>query len=122
MTKNALVIEEYDNLAARHPDIISFMDADKGDDFCSATFWAYCNSKGEGKSLLDFNSTIWDKYVKAVTVSMRRFGIKEFTISSTDCGIVRTLALFEAEGAKLQGLTSIKGFIGENPAILMRLA
>lgn len=121
MTNETVVIREYDNLAAKHPDLASFMDADKGTDFCPATFWAYCNSKGEGKSLLDFHSTIWDKDVKAIVASLRKFGIEEFTISSTACGIVETLALFEAEGAKVQGLTSVKSSAEEIPAILMRV-
>lgn len=121
MKEKALVIEEYDNLAANNPDIVSFTDTDKGADLCPTTFWSYCYSKGEGKNLLDFNNTIWDKDVKAIMASLRKFGIEEFTVSSTACGIVRTLALFEAEGAKVQGLTSVKRFMDEIPAFLLRV-
>lgn len=121
MKENTIVIKEYDNLVVSYPDIVSFNKADEGEDFCSALFWAYCHSKGEGNSLLDFHDVIWDKDVKAITASIRKLGIEEFAISSTACGIVSTLGLFEAEGAKVHGLTRVKSVTGEVPVILMRI-
>lgn len=122
MANKIVVIKEYDELIARNPTPESFRNADKGPDFCPATFWAYWNSQLNCQSLLDFSGTICDKDIKAITGSLRKLGIKEFTISSTACGIIKTLALFEAEGAKVQGLTSVKGLEGDIPAVLIRIA
>ena len=78
---------------------------------------------------LDISGVIWDKDIQGKVKAMKDAGISEFTISDTSCGIVRTLAVFEENGAKLQGLTSVKSGwcdfeTGEDemkPAFLMKI-
>ncbi|MBQ4401180.1 MAG: hypothetical protein II832_03330 [Synergistaceae bacterium] len=78
---------------------------------------------------LDISGVIWDKDIPEMVKAMKGAGVTEFTISDTSCGIVRTLAVFEENGAKLQGLTSVKSGwcdfdTGEpkmKPAFLMKI-
>lgn len=80
-------------------------------------------------TIKDFNGTIWDRDIPAIVTGLKEKGIKEFTISNTASGLLKTLAIFEANGAKVQGLTSIKGDYLDTqtgelvtiPAMLMRI-
>ena len=54
--------------------------------------------------MVDISGTIWEKDIPGKVKAMKDAGISEFTISDTSCGIVRTLAVFEENGAKLQGV------------------
>ena len=74
------------------------------------------------ETIRNISGTIWDKDIPAIVAGFKAEGISEFTISDDPCGMLRTLAVFEANGAKLQGLTSVKNFAGEIPALLMQIA
>ena len=74
------------------------------------------------ETIRNISGAIWDKDIPAIVAGFKAEGITEFTISDDPCGVFDTLALFEANGAKVQGLTTIKSSVGEIPAILMRVA
>ena len=92
-------------------------------------FNAYCDSKGCNRDLLDISGSFWPKEIPAMIGEMKAEGISEFTISDSRCGITEILAVFEDNGAKLQGLTYIdcgrlNGKTGEpemKPAFLMKI-
>lgn len=71
-------------------------------------FWAYNHSKEAGNELIDFDEVIWDYDIPAITACLREEGITEFTISSTFSSLIETLAAFEKEGIKMDGLTTTK--------------
>lgn len=74
------------------------------------------------ETIRNISSTIWDKDIPAIVAGFKAEGISEFTISDDPCGMLRTLAVFEANGAKVQGLTSVKSPVGEISAFLMQIA
>ena len=74
------------------------------------------------ETIRNISGAIWDKDIPAIVAGMKAEGISEFTISDDPCGLLKTLAVFEANGAKVQGLTTIKSLAGEIPAILMQMA
>lgn len=93
-------------------------------------FWAYRTSKEEsGNDLIDFNEVIWDYDIQPIVEECRALGIEKFTISSTFSSLIPTLAEFEKQGCKMEGLTQVKsrhtdwqtGKRAEIPAILMSL-
>ncbi len=92
-------------------------------------FNAYCDSKGYNRDLLDISGSFWPKEIPAMIEEMKAEGVAEFTVSDSRCGITEILALFEDNGAKLQGLTYIdkgrlNGKTGEpemTPAFLMKI-
>ncbi len=73
-------------------------------------------------TIRNISGTIWDKDIPAIVAGFKAEGISEFTISDDPCGMLRTLAVFEANGAKVQGLTTVKSPAEEIPAFLMRIA
>ena len=74
------------------------------------------------ETIRNISGAIWDKDIPAIVAGMKAEGISEFTISEDACRLLKTLAVFEANGAKVQGLTSVKSPAGKIPAILMRVA
>ena len=74
------------------------------------------------ETIRNISGAIWDKDIPAIVAGFKAEGISEFTISEDACGLLKTLAVFEANGAKVQGLTTIKSLAGEIPAILMQIA
>lgn len=68
---------------------------------------AYLYSLEAGNEIPNFGEVIWDNDVEAILADCRRFGIKEFTISSTFSGVIATLARFENLGCKMEGLVKI---------------
>lgn len=81
------------------------------------------------RGLLDISGSFWPKEIPAMIAEIKAEGISEFTISDSRCGITEILAVFEDNGAKLQGLTYIdcgrlNGKTGEpemTPAFLMKI-
>lgn len=77
----------------------------------------------------DINGTFWAKDIPDMVRGMKAEGITEFTVSDSRCGIAEILAVFEENGAKLQGLTHIDSGLrdfrtGEakmKPAFLMKI-
>ena len=71
------------------------------------------------EAIRNISGTIWDREIPGIVRILRAEGVSEFTISDDPSGMLDTLSVFEAHGAKLQGLTTIEG---GNPAFLMKLA
>lgn len=70
-------------------------------------YFAYWNSVAANTEIMDFDDVIWDKDVQPILENCKRFGIKEFTVSSTYSGVVETLDLFQNAGCKVVGLIKI---------------
>ncbi|KIR03797.1 hypothetical protein P261_02612 [Lachnospiraceae bacterium TWA4] len=74
----------------------------------STLYWAYRTTREESKNdLLDFDDGIWDYDIPEIAKTLKKEGIKEFTISSTFSGLIATLAKFEEQGIVMNGLTTI---------------
>ena len=94
-----------------------------------AVFSAYCDSKGRNRDLLDISDALWAKDIPEMVEEMKAEGITEFTISDSRCNIAEILAVFEDNGAKLQGLTKIPTGFNDfetdepemKPAFLMKI-
>lgn len=71
-------------------------------------YWAYDHSKEAGNDLIDFDEVIWEHDIEEMVTFFKENGIKEFTISSTFSSLIETLAEFEKQGCKMQGLTKVK--------------
>ena len=70
-------------------------------------FWAYRRSQKNGNDLIDFNEVIWDADVEHIAETFKKEGIDEFTISSTFSGLIATLAAFEKNGYRMDGITEV---------------
>ena len=68
---------------------------------------AYFYSDEAENDLINFAEVIWDHDIDAIIENCRRFGITEFTISSTFSSLIITIAEFEKRGCKLEGLVEI---------------
>ena len=68
---------------------------------------AYFYSLEAGNDLINFGEVIWDYDIDEIIENCQRFGITEFTISSTFSSLILTIAEFEKKGCKLQGLVEI---------------
>lgn len=81
------------------------------------------------ETIRNISGSIWEKDIPAIVADFRAEGISEFIITDEACGLIGKLAVFEANGAKVQGLTQIKSSFldfetGEPemiPAILMKV-
>ncbi|WP_026524733.1 DUF7698 family protein [Butyrivibrio sp. MB2005] len=95
---------------------------------------AYFYSQTAGNRLINFGEVIWERDIEEILENCRRFGIKDFTISSTYSGLLTTLAEFEKHSCHMVRLIEINsniddwkaGLEGESkkeiiPALLMRL-
>lgn len=69
--------------------------------------WAYKYSLDAGNELPNFADVIWEKDIEEIVAGMKKYGIKEITISSNFSGLIGTLAEFEKHGLKMAGLTEI---------------
>lgn len=70
-------------------------------------FWAYRKSIEAENTLIDFSEVIWDQDVKPIAETFKEEGIDEFTISSTFSSLIATLAAFEKNGYRMDGLTEV---------------
>ena len=68
---------------------------------------AYFYSLEAGNDLINFGEVIWDYDIDPILENCRRFGIKEFTISSTFSSLILTIAELQKKGCKLDGLVEI---------------
>lgn len=59
---------------------------------------AYFYSQDAGNDLINFSEVIWDHDIDEILEDCRRFGITEFTISSTFSSLVVTIAELEKRG------------------------
>lgn len=89
---------------------------------------AYFYSEEAGNDLINFDDVIWDYDIDEIIENCQRFGITEFTISSTFSSLILTIAEFEKKGCKLQGLVEInsrhddwKACFEEKPSVKERI-
>ena len=68
---------------------------------------AYFYSLDAGNDLINYGEVIWDYDIDPIIENCRRFGIKEFTISSTFSSLITTIAEFQKRGINLDGLIEI---------------
>jgi hypothetical protein len=68
---------------------------------------AYFYSREAGNDLINFDEVIWDYDIDGIIENCRRFGIREFTISSTFSSLIVTIAELEKRGLHLDGLVEI---------------
>lgn len=71
-------------------------------------YWAYESSKEAGNDTIDFSKVIWDYDIEPIVKACRAYGIDHITISSPFSGLIETLAEFEKQGCKMDGLTKVK--------------
>ena len=102
------IISEYEDIMARLQSEGKPYWAVKDDEANYTMLKAYFNSKKDGKELLDFNDIIWDKDIKAIADAVRRFGIREFTISVQASAIIDILTAFQDLGIRLEGITKVQ--------------
>ncbi|MGI6256614.1 MAG: DUF7698 family protein [Anaerovoracaceae bacterium] len=69
---------------------------------------AYYQALQAGNDLPNFTEVIWDRDIEPIIEDCKKYGITEFTISSTFSGLITTIAEFEKRGCKLEGLTEVK--------------
>ena len=85
-------------------------------------FRAYEQTKNADNKRLDLNDVIADEEVRPIAETVRRLGIKEFTISAGSFGIIRTLAAFAELGIKTADIITVNSRFNERiPAFLMRV-
>ena len=77
---------------------------------------AYEKSKNQEFKLIDFNITLCSGEVKRVLMDLKRFNIKEFTISA-ESDIIQMLKDFVDLGCVIVGVETIKKSRGDVPAI-----
>ena len=83
---------------------------------------AYEQTKNAGNERLDLNDVIADEEVKPIAETVRRLGIKEFTISAGSFGIIKTLAAFAEFGINMAGIITVNSRFNERiPAFLMKV-
>ena len=118
----ALFIEEFEA-------VLKSADKSKATVINNTMFSAYYRSKEKGKARLDFDDVIFDSDVKVIAEAARKFGLKEFTISSHNSGLIETLSKFEEVGIKIKGMVKVhyhSPYEPEKeeviPAILMKIA
>ena len=124
MEAKTVYIEEYEPILKRLINSGSMFWKVSEDEANPTMFNAYCNSKGEGKALLDFNDVILDTDVQPIAETLRRARINEFTISIHQKNILEILAAFSDLGVVVQGITRIEKWrCGEQeaPAFLMKV-
>lgn len=123
MSNNVVVIEEFEEILAELTASGKAYWNVSEDKVNRTLFCAYCKCKESGNQLIDFNEIIWDYDVKPIASTLRRFGIREFTISSAASNLFENLAAFKANGVKVKDTVYVNNFSGERkvPAILMKV-
>ena len=70
---------------------------------------AYADAQNRSNACIDFSECIWEKEIPQMVADLKRFGITEFTLSSTYSSIVKTAWIFQQNGCSLEGMEEIKG-------------
>ena len=117
MTNKAAVIREFEEILSGKRDF------DKTQDNWTL-FKAYENSKNVGNARLDFDDVIWDYDIKPIADTLRKSGIKEFTISVHQGNLLEILTAFQELGIFIKGMVKVKVrfLTNEASAILMQVA
>ena len=106
-------IEEFDKILAE--------ETKSGQGINHVLFWAYEMSVENNNNYLNFADTIWPDDIAPIVETCRKYGIKEFSISSTCSGLTTTLADFEKHGCKVCGLTKANLVYGRKTASAIKL-
>lgn len=69
---------------------------------------AYYDALQAGNDLPNFSEVIWERDIEPIVEDCKKYGITEFTISSTFSGLITTIAQLEKSGCKLEGLTEVR--------------
>lgn len=93
----------------------------KETNICNQFLAAYEKSKNQELGLIDFDISLCNSEVKRVLMDLKRFNIKEFTISA-ESDIIQVLKDFVDFGCEIVGIETIKKSCGDVPAIRMRVA
>ena len=105
----------------KYEEILSGKRPFNGDTDNEALFIAYAQNKISNNERLDLNDVIADEEVRPIAETVRRLGIKEFTISAGSFGIIRTLAAFAELGIKTADIITINSRFNQRiPAFLMK--
>lgn len=72
------------------------------------TVKAYRHSVETGNKRMDFSDISRTDEIPQVVADLRRFGIKEFSVSEQSTALMRALAAFEASGCKVTKMTLAK--------------
>lgn len=64
---------------------------------------AYINAKEEKQEIISFKECIFVQQVFGIVESLKKFGIKEFGLTSGYSGSAELVAIFEENGCKLVG-------------------
>ena len=84
---------------------------------------AYETSKNAGNTGLNFEEIIWDKDVEPIVSTLRKAGIKEFTISVRQGNMLDLLTAFQELGVFIKGMVKVNTrFEKIVPAALMQIA
>lgn len=73
---------------------------------------AYFYSIEAENDLINFAEVIWDYDIDPILEDCKKFGITQFTISSTFSSLIATIAEFEKRGCHLAGLTEVNDRYG----------
>ena len=82
---------------------------------------AYEDSIENKNPLINFDRVIWLEDIAPIVDTLRKNGIKEFSISNTASGLTKTLEAFESLGCKVCGLTKANLIYGRKTAPAIKL-
>ena len=90
---------------------------------------AYRKAQKTGNRYLDFYDVIWDHDIEVIVDECRKAGVDFITISSSQSGMIETLAKFQQLGCKLEMIMQVKapyedfmtGEFKEIPAMAIKL-
>ena len=118
MTNEAVVIREYEEILNGSRNFDEARDN-------QTILKAYEANKAAGNARLDFNDVIWDEDIKAIADTMRKSGIKEFTISVHQGNLIDILTAFQELGVFIGGMVQVRTryqSLGVVSAVLMQVA
>jgi hypothetical protein len=72
-------------------------------------YWAYQETQERKNQYLDFSEYIRNDEIDVVFSDLKRCGIKTFTVSSNNSGVMENLAAFTERGCKIAGMVVING-------------
>lgn len=68
---------------------------------------AYYYSREAGNELINFGEVIWERDIETIIEDCKRFGLNEFTISSTFSSLLITVQRFLDLGCELCGMVTV---------------
>ena len=118
MSNEAVVIREYEEILNGKREFNEASDN-------RTMLKAYESNKEAGNARLDFNEVIWDADIRAIADTLRKAGIREFTISVHQGNLIDVLTAFQELGVFIRGMVQVRTrykSVGTVSAILMQVA